>query len=96
MLKKLPYFISFRDRVKVLQTLIQIDRERLMGSDTFSFFQPPKRLKADIRRESLFEDAFNNFHKCGSDFKHTLSVTLFNEQGGQEAGIDGGELQRSF
>lgn len=95
-LKKLPYFISFRDRVKVLQTLIQIDRERLMGSDTFSFFQPPKRLKADIRRESLFEDAFNNFHKCGSDFKHTLSVTLFNEQGGQEAGIDGGGITKEF
>ncbi|CUM54551.1 uncharacterized protein AC631_02252 [Debaryomyces fabryi] len=95
-LKKLPYFISFKDRVKVLQTLIQIDREKLMGPDTFSFFQAPKRLKADIRRESLFEDAFNSFHKCGSDFKHTLSVTLFNEQGGQEAGIDGGGITKEF
>lgn len=96
LLKRLPYFISFKDRVKVLQALITMDRDRLMGSDSFSFFQAPKRLKADIRRESLFEDAFNNFHKCGSDFKHTLSVTLFNEQGGQEAGIDGGGITKEF
>lgn len=92
-LKKMPFFIPFEDRVKVFQALIQIDRERYVPNN---IFQTPMRLSADIRRESLFEDAFNNFHKCGLDFKFPLNVTLFNEQGGQEAGIDGGGITKEF
>lgn len=95
-LQEVPFFIDFKERVKVFHALIEIDREKLVGEETFSFLHPPKRLKADIRRESFFEDAFNNFHKCGSDFKHTLNVTLFNEKSGQEAGIDGGGLTKEF
>lgn len=93
-LKKLPFFVLFRDRVKVFQALIQIDRENYYGPELF--FEAPRRLQADIRREHMFEDAFHSFASCGSKFKYPLSVTFFNEQGGKEAGIDGGGITKEF
>ncbi|CAK7911274.1 E3 ubiquitin-protein ligase Hul5p [[Candida] anglica] len=91
-LKKLPFFVPFKDRVKVFQTLIELDRQRSLGIDHFSY---GSRLKADIRRDFLLEDAFEQFHKIGAGFKNPLSVTFFNEWG-QEAGIDGGGITKEF
>lgn len=95
-LKKLPFFLSFKDRVRIFQTLIDLDRQRTQSNDNiFNAFITPKLL-ANIRREFLLEDAFENFHKLGSQFKNKLSVTFFNEYGGQEAGIDGGGITKEF
>lgn len=98
-LKKLPFFIPFKDRVKIFQSLIAFDRQRHdVDHTSFSFFQelPPSRLAANIRRERILEDAFDNFHRVGASFKNQLSVTFFNEYGGQEAGIDGGGITKEF
>lgn len=98
LLKKLPFFISFNDRVKVFQSLIELDRQRSHADvNAFSLFMDDhtNKLLADIRREYMLEDAFNNFHNVGSKFKHKLSVTFFNEYG-QEAGIDGGGITKEF
>lgn len=92
-LKKLPFFISFKDRVKVFHTLIELDRQRLMPRNGFYLFQ--SKLKADIRREHLLEDAYVNFHKSGRDFKHPLQVVFYNDYG-VEAGIDGGGITKEF
>lgn len=97
-LKKLPFFISFNDRVKVFQSLIELDKQRSHADvNAFTLFMDDhtNKLLADIRREYMLEDAFNNFHNVGSKFKHKLSVTFFNEYG-QEAGIDGGGITKEF
>ncbi|KAK6456691.1 ubiquitin-protein ligase [Scheffersomyces xylosifermentans] len=92
-LKKLPFFIAFKDRVKVFQSLIELDKQRHMNVNPFSFVT--SKLQADIRREHLLEDAFNSFHNSGSNFKQSLQVSFFNEYG-QEAGIDGGGITKEF
>lgn len=96
-LNKLPFFVPFKDRVKIFQTLIALDRQRFQEQQGLSYYNPfQNRLKADIRREFLLEDAFNLFRLAGINFKHQLSVTFFNEYGGQEAGIDGGGITKEF
>ncbi|CUM62838.1 uncharacterized protein PRCAT00000396001 [Priceomyces carsonii] len=93
-LKKLPFFVPFNHRVKIFQTLIDLDKQRF-NPDPFAMIAPP-RLKADIRREFLLKDAFNSFHKVGSAFRNQLQVVFYNEYGGQEAGIDGGGITKEF
>lgn len=97
-LKKLPFFFLFNERVKIFQSLIEHDRQRSHADvNAFTLFMDDNtnKLLADIRREFLLEDAFNSFHGVGSKFKHKLSVTFFNEYG-QEAGIDGGGITKEF
>lgn len=97
-LNKLPFFILFKDRVKIFQSLIELDKQRsLVGNHRLSFFQEddPNKLPANIRREFLLEDAFHSFKNVGDKFKNKLSVTFFNEYG-QEAGIDGGGITKEF
>ena len=96
-LKKVPFFINFKDRVRIFQTLIELDRQRLQldGSSNF-FFTPVLKLHADIRREHVLEDAFNSYHKLGATFKNQLEVAFYNEYGGQEVGIDGGGITKEF
>lgn len=91
-LAKMPFIIPFKSRVRVFQRLIELDRER---NAPVSYFGPRTTLKADIRREFILEDAFNNFNNIGQNFKNPLSVTFFNEYG-QEAGIDGGGITKEF
>lgn len=91
-LAKMPFIIPFKSRVRVFQRLIELDRER---NAPVSYFGPRNTLKADIRREFILEDAFNNFNNIGQNFKNPLSVTFFNEYG-QEAGIDGGGITKEF
>lgn len=97
-LSKVPFFVDFNDRVKVFQALIQYDQSKLDSRSELSFFNmlpESKKLTADIHRESLLLDAFDNFHKSGHTFKNKLLVTFYNEYGA-EAGIDGGGLTKEF
>ncbi|KAG2733004.1 hypothetical protein G9P44_003994 [Scheffersomyces stipitis] len=91
MLKKVPFFIEFKDRVRVFQSLIELDRQRNLSVGPFF----DSKLGANIRREFLLEDAYNSFHKAGSNFKNRIQVSFFNEYG-PEAGIDGGGITKEF
>lgn len=90
-LKKLPFFILFKDRVKIFQSLIDLDKARMNIGD----YGSPK-LRSDIRREFLLEDAFMGFHNVGEKLKNPLQIKFFNEYGGEEAGIDGGGITKEF
>lgn len=95
-LNKLPFFIEFNDRVQIFQSLVDLDRQRVTDdTPIFGFIQEPK-IHADIRRDHLLEDAFNNFGKTGTNFKNRISVSFFNKYGEQEAGIDGGGITKEF
>lgn len=92
-LKRLPFFVDFTDRVEVFRGLILSEKEQ----DTSMSFYWDQRMgnEADIRRDHLFEDAFEAYHKKGQQFKSKLSVTFHNEYGA-EAGIDGGGITKEF
>ncbi|KAG7665146.1 HUL5 [[Candida] subhashii] len=93
-LKKLPYFIAFKDRVRIFQALIELDRKRFSNRNPFAF-EYESRISANIRRDHLLVDAFEQFSKSASAFKKKISVVFFNEWG-QEAGIDGGGITKEF
>lgn len=97
-LQKLPFFISFRERVQIFQTLIDNDKKKLYKPSMFPFFnhESSNKLSAEIRRGFILEDAFESFHRAGSNFRNRLSVTFFNKQGVQEDGIDGGGITKEF
>lgn len=91
LLRKLPFFVPFMDRVRIFKELSTREGERSFQS----FFMAESKLSGDIRRESVLEDAFNSFHNAGTSMKAKLSVRFFNEFG-IEAGIDGGGLTKEF
>lgn len=95
-LRKLPFFINFKARVKIFHTLIELDRARLSPVFNNDMFFQPAKLNLEIRRENLLEDAFKAFHNSGSSFKNQLQIIFFNEYGGREAGIDGGGITKEF
>ncbi|RCK59278.1 putative E3 ubiquitin-protein ligase HUL5 [Candida viswanathii] len=92
-LKKLPFFIAFKDRVKVFQALIELDKQRSVVFNPFSFEEPS--LRAKINRDTILEDAFEAYHNQGSNFKNKIQVEFFNEYG-REIGIDGGGITKEF
>ncbi|KAI5952078.1 HUL5 [Candida margitis] len=91
LLKHVPYFIPFNDRVKIFQQLIEVDSQN--SSPYWGFMEP--RVKAEIRRQNLLQDAFEAFSKMGNSFKNRIQVEFFNEYG-PEVGIDGGGITKEF
>lgn len=96
-LNKVPFFVNFTDRVRVLQSLIDAELLLLEASQPWLFFDGPHstKLAADIYRENLLESSFERFNKVGAQFKNKLQITFHNEHG-VEAGIDGGGLTKEF
>ncbi|KAJ5601277.1 hypothetical protein N7510_010811 [Penicillium lagena] len=54
------------------------------------------RHHADIRRESLFEDAFSQFYELGDGLKEPIQISFIDRFGTMEAGIDGGGVTKEF
>lgn len=96
-LNKVSFFVDFKDRVKVFQSLIESDRQKVESAAGLDFFLQniPSRLTADIYRGAVLEDAFENFHKVGSSFKNKIQVVFHNDHG-PEVGIDGGGITKEF
>lgn len=96
-LSRVPFFIDFFDRVKVFQSLLKADQNSILSrSETVMFYEGINdKLTADIHRETIMEDAYEQFHKVGSNFKNKIQVTFYNEHG-PEAGIDGGGLTKEL
>ena len=51
---------------------------------------------ADIRRESVFEDAFDQFYGLGEGLKEPIQISFIDRFGAVEAGIDGGGVTKEF
>lgn len=96
-LSRIPFFVDFFDRVKVFQSLLKADQNRILSRSEFAMFYDGvnDKLTADIHRETLLKDAFDQFYTTGSNFKNKIQVSFFNEHG-PEAGIDGGGLTKEF
>lgn len=95
-LRTVPFFVRFLLRVQIFQALLK-ETEALLEPGTFSFFtgMSSQRLTAEIRRDHILQDGFEQFSKTGSDFRKKLAITFLSEHGA-EAGIDGGGLTKEF
>lgn len=96
-LNKVSFFIDFKDRVKVFQSLIESDQQKLDSFNGLDFFLQtiPTRLTANINRNAVLEDAYESFHSTGSNFKNKIQVVFHNDHG-PEVGIDGGGITKEF
>ncbi len=54
------------------------------------------RHNAEIRRESVFEDAYDAFNPLGEGLKEPIQITFIDKFGAPEAGIDGGGVTKEF
>ncbi|KAI9806028.1 MAG: hypothetical protein M1833_004435 [Piccolia ochrophora] len=51
---------------------------------------------ADIRRGSVFDDAFDQFYELGEGLKEPIQISFIDRFGTPEAGIDGGGVTKEF
>ncbi|KAI9676204.1 MAG: hypothetical protein M1829_003033 [Trizodia sp. TS-e1964] len=64
--------------------------ENLSGSETLS------KHHARIRRDNLFEDAFEQFYGLGDRLKEPIQISFVDKFNTLEAGIDGGGVMKEF
>ncbi|KAJ1452671.1 hypothetical protein M885DRAFT_444614 [Pelagophyceae sp. CCMP2097] len=89
-LAAVPFVVPFFQRLALFQALIAQDR----GDDGGL---RPIELRATIRRDRLFEDAYAELSVLDpSKLKGRIQVIFVNEAGHEEAGIDGGGVFKEF
>ncbi|KAK3747571.1 hypothetical protein QZH41_015811, partial [Actinostola sp. cb2023] len=94
-LQHIPFVVPFRDRVLLLQRIINKNRDYTQG-DLHNFMMGPS-IDVTIHRKYLYQDAFDALNEeRAPNIKQRVRVRLINEQGLEEAGIDGGGLFREF
>ncbi|OWF54780.1 ubiquitin-protein ligase E3C-like [Mizuhopecten yessoensis] len=94
-LTELPFVVTFEERFKILQKLIQTDRQEYQGEMTH-FLSGPS-ISVMIRRNYIYEDAFDKLSPENEpNLKLKMRVQLVNAAGLDEAGIDGGGIFREF
>ncbi|TIA87455.1 hypothetical protein E3P99_03162 [Wallemia hederae] len=89
-LNNIPFVIPFDSRVSIFRELIRYDEIR---NNVDSFFD---QVKADIRRDNVAEDGFNQLNIPGSQLKGKVFIRFFDQWGNLEAGVDGGGLFKEF
>ena len=97
-LQEVPFVVSFTDRVKILHSLMNRDKEisnTRGGVVGYHFLLPGGMIDVRIRRSYFYEDAFEKL-LTEENFKKPIRVQLINDLGLEEAGVDGGGLFREF
>ena len=52
--------------------------------------------RAEVRRESIFQDAFDAFYPLNESLKEPIQISFIDKFGNAEAGIDGGGVTKEF
>ncbi|KAL9115077.1 MAG: hypothetical protein Q9227_000871 [Pyrenula ochraceoflavens] len=66
------------------------------GSQAHGGFDRIQRHSARIRRDNVFESAFEQFYQLGEDLANPIQITFIDKFGAEEAGIDGGGVTKEF
>lgn len=91
----------YRDQMRRRQGFIDPDAWRLSVAGRIMNGQTVAqeilgRHHADIKRESVFDDAFDQFYELGESFKEPIQITFIDKFDTVEAGIDGGGVTKEF
>uniref|UniRef100_A0A1D1YSC8 HECT-type E3 ubiquitin transferase n=1 Tax=Anthurium amnicola TaxID=1678845 RepID=A0A1D1YSC8_9ARAE len=90
-LRQAPFLVPFNSRVKIFTSQLAATRQR--NADHLAF----TRNRFKIRRNRIFEDAFNQLcHLTEEELKGMIRISFINELGVEEAGIDGGGIFKDF
>ncbi|KAL3667809.1 hypothetical protein V7S43_007360 [Phytophthora oleae] len=93
----MPQVLSFNERVQLFQKLLEDGKAQLGGiRDEFS-----RAFQVRVKRDEIVDNSFEFFQEvCNtmspSALKGRIKVTFINEQGLEEAGIDGGGVFKEY
>jgi ubiquitin-protein ligase E3 C len=93
LLRVAPYMAPFASRAKVFQTWVAAERSKFAGP---AMLAGVNGRWITVRRNYLFEDAFENLSPMRQELKRGLRVKFRDEHGMDEAGIDGGGVYKEF
>lgn len=91
LLRLAPFLVPFSTRSKIFQSWMARERE----DSNISHFLSSERT-VSIRRQHMFDDAFNKLRGLGKGLRSTIRIRFFDEYGMEEAGIDGGGMFKEF
>ncbi|KAF3482961.1 IQ and HECT domain-containing protein [Arthroderma uncinatum] len=94
----------YRDQIRRRNGYVDPDSWRLsiaqgatsLNDDGFGARDLLSKHHANIRRESVFRDAFESFYSLGEAFKEPIQITFIDKFDTIEAGIDGGGVAKEF
>ena len=110
-LQNMPFFIPFETRVQIFRSFVILDQRRRRNGHIdpdqwrMSLMQDPllpsdreawSKHHAKIRRENVFEDAYEQFYELGEGLKEPIQITFVDKFDAPEAGIDGGGVTKEF
>ncbi|KAF3904037.1 hypothetical protein AA313_de0208752 [Arthrobotrys entomopaga] len=107
-LQNLPFLIPFRTRVTIFRDFVKLDQLRRGTGDRELWRLNQMHSLIDqhhngntkhhgvIRRDSVFEDAYDEFYALGDGFKEPIQITFVDSFGAEEPGIDGGGILKEF
>lgn len=79
-----------RWRMSVVQNALMTQGPMASGREVLG------RHHAKIRRDQVFEDAYDQFYDLGEDLKEPIQITFVDKFDTAEAGIDGGGVTKEF
>ncbi|CAM9839352.1 unnamed protein product [Chrysoparadoxa australica] len=91
-LTNMPQVIPFVQRVAVFRQLMEAEKTQHQSADLWA----QGSTKVRIRRDQLYEDSFTHLDPLHDRLRGRVQVTFINEQGLEEAGIDGGGVFKEF
>jgi hypothetical protein len=91
-LSTIPQVVAFEYRVARFQRLLEADRTEVRGERG----APGVGTRIRVRREFIVQDSLSSFSAIRENLKRRIQITFVNEQGLEEAGIDGGGLLKEF
>ncbi|KAL8981993.1 MAG: hypothetical protein Q9205_003373 [Flavoplaca limonia] len=104
-LQNMPFFIPFSTRVQAFRqfvTLDQLRRRRTTDPDLWRFDMMSSnpshmgRHKARVHRDSIFDDAFEQYYSLGEGLKEPIQIAFVDQFDTVEEGIDGGGVTKEF
>lgn len=104
-LQNMPFFIPFATRVQIFRELVRLDQLRRRGTsdaDTWRIAMMNSssgnidKHRARVRRESIFDDAYEQFYELGEGLKEPIQIRFVDKFDTVEEGIDGGGVTKEF
>lgn len=104
-LQNMPFFIPFATRVQIFRAFVASDQFRRRGSAdpddwrSREMNSPAGNInlyRAKVRRESIFDDAYDQFYNIGERLKEPIQIKFVDRFDTVEEGIDGGGVTKEF
>ena len=106
-LQNMPFFIPFATRVQIFRQFVMLDQMRRRGvvdADEWRFRMmnsgpsggDMSRHRAKVRRENVFDDAYEQFFQLGEGLKEPIQIKFVDKFDTVEEGIDGGGVTKEF